>query len=77
MATSQTCCHLPGEMLNSAAQCADRARIKNVHPVKDFVQTQESNMKEQFDYSSVSEQFVESSVAKSKLGKLVIMKLKN
>jgi hypothetical protein len=27
MATSQTCCHLPGELLNSAAQCADRARI--------------------------------------------------
>jgi hypothetical protein len=27
MATSQTCCHLPGEMLNSAAECADRARI--------------------------------------------------
>jgi hypothetical protein len=22
MATSQTCCHLPGEMLNSAAKCA-------------------------------------------------------
>jgi hypothetical protein len=21
------CCHLPGEMLNSAAECADRARI--------------------------------------------------
>jgi hypothetical protein len=29
MATSQTCCHLPGEMLNSAAECADRARIEN------------------------------------------------
>jgi hypothetical protein len=28
MATSQRCCHLPGEMLNSAAECADRARIK-------------------------------------------------
>jgi hypothetical protein len=27
MATSQTCCHLPGEMLNSADECADRARI--------------------------------------------------
>jgi hypothetical protein len=27
MATSQRCCHLPGEMLNSAAECADRARI--------------------------------------------------
>jgi hypothetical protein len=27
MATSQTCCHLPGEILNSAAECADRARI--------------------------------------------------
>jgi hypothetical protein len=27
MATSQTCCHLPGEMLNSAAKCADRAGI--------------------------------------------------
>jgi hypothetical protein len=27
MATSQTCCHLPGEMLNSAAECADRARM--------------------------------------------------
>jgi hypothetical protein len=25
-ATSQTCCHLPGKMLNSAAKCADRAR---------------------------------------------------
>jgi hypothetical protein len=29
MATSQTCCHLPGKMLNSAAECADRARIEN------------------------------------------------
>jgi hypothetical protein len=28
MATSQTCCHLPGELLNSAAECADRARIE-------------------------------------------------
>jgi hypothetical protein len=28
MDTSQTCCHLPGEMLNSAAECADRARIE-------------------------------------------------
>jgi hypothetical protein len=28
MATSQRCCHLPGEMLNSAAECADRARIE-------------------------------------------------
>jgi hypothetical protein len=27
MATSHTCCHLPDEMLNSAAECADRARI--------------------------------------------------
>jgi hypothetical protein len=27
MATSQRCCHLPGKMLNSAAECADRARI--------------------------------------------------
>jgi hypothetical protein len=27
MATCLTCCHLPGEMLNSAAKCADRARI--------------------------------------------------
>jgi hypothetical protein len=27
MATCQTCCHLPGKMLNSAAKCADRARI--------------------------------------------------
>jgi hypothetical protein len=27
MATSQTCCHLPGELLNTAAECADRARI--------------------------------------------------
>jgi hypothetical protein len=27
MATSQRCCHLPDEMLNSAAECADRARI--------------------------------------------------
>jgi hypothetical protein len=27
MATGQTCCHLPGEILNSAAECADRARI--------------------------------------------------
>jgi hypothetical protein len=25
MATSQTCCHLPGKMLNSAAECADRS----------------------------------------------------
>jgi hypothetical protein len=28
MATSQTCCHLPGEILNSDAECADRARIE-------------------------------------------------
>jgi hypothetical protein len=28
MATSQTCCHLPGELLNSAAECADRAQIR-------------------------------------------------
>jgi hypothetical protein len=28
MATSQTCCHLPGKMLNSAAECADRAQIR-------------------------------------------------
>jgi hypothetical protein len=27
MATSQACCHLPSKMLNSAAKCADRARI--------------------------------------------------
>jgi hypothetical protein len=27
MATSQACCHLPHKMLNSAAKCADRARI--------------------------------------------------
>jgi hypothetical protein len=27
MATSQMCCHLPGKMLNLAAECADRARI--------------------------------------------------
>jgi hypothetical protein len=27
IATSQTCCHLSGKMLNSAAECADRARI--------------------------------------------------
>jgi hypothetical protein len=27
MATSQTCCHLPAEMLNLAANGADRARI--------------------------------------------------
>jgi hypothetical protein len=27
MAISQTCRHLQGEMLNSAAECADRARI--------------------------------------------------
>jgi hypothetical protein len=27
MATSQTCCHLPGELSNSVAECADRARI--------------------------------------------------
>jgi hypothetical protein len=27
MASSQTCCHLPVEILNSAAECADRARI--------------------------------------------------
>jgi hypothetical protein len=31
MATSQTCCHQPGEMLNSAAECADRARIHMFH----------------------------------------------
>jgi hypothetical protein len=31
MATSQTCCHLPGEMLNSAPECADRARISGLH----------------------------------------------
>jgi hypothetical protein len=30
MATSQMCCHLPGEILNSAAECADRARIHKV-----------------------------------------------
>jgi hypothetical protein len=29
MATRQTCCHLPGEMLNLAAECADRARIQS------------------------------------------------
>jgi hypothetical protein len=28
MATSQACCHLPSKMLNSAAKCADRARIE-------------------------------------------------
>jgi hypothetical protein len=28
MATSQRCCHLTGKMLNSAAECADRARIR-------------------------------------------------
>jgi hypothetical protein len=28
MATSQTCCHLSGELLNSAAECADRDRIE-------------------------------------------------
>jgi hypothetical protein len=27
MATSQTCCPLPGKMLNSAAEYADRALI--------------------------------------------------
>jgi hypothetical protein len=27
MATSQKCCHLSGKMLNSSAECADRARI--------------------------------------------------
>jgi hypothetical protein len=27
MATGQTCCHLPGEMLNLDAKAADRARI--------------------------------------------------
>jgi hypothetical protein len=27
MATSQRYCHLPGEMLNSDAECADRAQI--------------------------------------------------
>jgi hypothetical protein len=31
MATSQRCCHLPGEMLNSATECADRARIVMPH----------------------------------------------
>jgi hypothetical protein len=33
MATSQSCCHLPGELLNSAAECADRARIGRVERV--------------------------------------------
>jgi hypothetical protein len=33
MATSQRCCHLPGEMLNSAAECADRARICILSPL--------------------------------------------
>jgi hypothetical protein len=32
MATSQTCCHLPGKMLNSASKCADRARIAATCP---------------------------------------------
>jgi hypothetical protein len=27
MATSQTSCHLPSEMVNSPAKCTDRARI--------------------------------------------------
>jgi hypothetical protein len=27
MASSETCCHLPGKILNSAAEWADRARI--------------------------------------------------
>jgi hypothetical protein len=30
MATSQTCCHLPGKMLNSASECADRAQIRGI-----------------------------------------------
>jgi hypothetical protein len=33
MATSQTCCHLPDELLNSAAECADRARMQIVHVI--------------------------------------------
>jgi hypothetical protein len=38
MATSQTCCHLPSKMLNSAAECADRARIGFVlFPCFDFI----------------------------------------
>jgi hypothetical protein len=36
MATSQTCCHLPGEMLDSAAEGADRARIGVYHIEKAF-----------------------------------------
>jgi hypothetical protein len=30
MATSQACCHLPSKILNSAAKCADRARIQTL-----------------------------------------------
>jgi hypothetical protein len=39
MATSQTCCHLPGEMLNSAAECADRARISIARPYSKSLHT--------------------------------------
>jgi hypothetical protein len=30
MSTSQTCCHLPGKILNSAAECANRARVEKL-----------------------------------------------
>jgi hypothetical protein len=32
MSTSQTCCHLPGELSNSVAECADRAQIDSSLP---------------------------------------------
>jgi hypothetical protein len=34
MATSQTCCHLPGELLNSAAECADSSNSHSRQPRK-------------------------------------------
>jgi hypothetical protein len=37
MATSQTCCHLPGEMLNSAAECVDRAPIGATHQIHNYI----------------------------------------
>jgi hypothetical protein len=45
MATSQTCCHLPGKMLNSAAECADRARIPASAKLTKFEQPSPSHFK--------------------------------
>jgi hypothetical protein len=42
MATSQTCCHLPGKMLNSAAECADRARITFIEKIVAYSAVPES-----------------------------------